>query len=82
VALYAGGGIARFRPDGTRDGTIEMPCDNITKIVFGDDDRRTAYVTTARKGVAEDVLAAKPLAGGLFRFRVEAPGLKQNLFRP
>lgn len=81
VALYAGGGITRFRPDGSSNGTISMPCDNVTKIVFGDDDRRTAYVTTARRGVAEDVLATQPLAGGLFRFRVDVPGHAQNLFR-
>lgn len=80
VALFDGGGLRRFRPDGAADGTIAFPCRHVTKIAFGDADLRTAYVTTARKSLPASALERQPLSGGLFRFRVEAPGLAQNLF--
>lgn len=79
VALFAGGGIRQFRPDGSIIGTVELPCDNVTKIAFGGDDGCTAYVTTATKDLAPETLARQPLAGGLFSFRVEVPGVTQNL---
>ena len=82
VAMFGGGCVRRFRPDGTLNGAIEFPCSHVTKLVFGDADLRTAYVTTARKGLSAEALATQPLAGGLFRFRVDVPGLPQNLFRP
>ena len=81
VALWAGGGVQRFRPDGSRDGFVPFPCDQVTKIAFGDPDLRTAFVSTARKGLDDDALRRQPLAGGLFRYRVEVPGLAQDLFR-
>ena len=81
VALWAGGGVQRYRPDGSPDGFVAFPCDHVTRIAFGDPDLRTAYVTTARKGLDDDALRRQPLAGGLFRFRVEVPGLPQDLFR-
>ncbi len=52
-----------------------LPCANVTKLAFGGPDLRTAYVTTARKGLGEAELAAQPLAGGLFAFEVPVPGL-------
>ena len=45
-------------------------------------DRATAHYRDARKGLDDDALRRQPLAGGLFSFRVEVPGLPQNLFRP
>ena len=82
VALWGGGGVQRYRPDGSRDGFVALPCEQVTRIAFGDADLRTAYVSTARKGLDQDSLRRQPLAGGLFRFRVEVPGLPQDLFRP
>ncbi len=82
VALWAGGGVQRYRPDGSRDGFVAFPCDHVTKIAFGDPDLRTAYVSTARRGLDNEALRRQELAGGLFRFRVPVPGLPQDLFRP
>jgi sugar lactone lactonase YvrE len=81
VALFDGGGVQRFRPDGSPDGFVAFPCRHVTKIAFGDADGRTAYATTARKNQTASVLDRQPLSGGLFRFRVEVPGMPQHLFR-
>jgi sugar lactone lactonase YvrE len=48
---------------------------NITKIAFGGPHLRTAFATTARQGLKPDQLAEQPLAGNLFAFKVETPGL-------
>ena len=55
--------------------TVKLPCARVTKIAFGGDDLCTAYVTTARVGLSDEELASQPLAGGLFAFDVDSPGL-------
>jgi D-xylonolactonase len=81
VCTFGGWRIDRFDATGRKVGEVRFPCSNITKLSFGGDDLRTAYVTTARKGLSADDLAAQPLAGGLFTFRAETPGLPQHLLR-
>jgi xylono-1,5-lactonase len=80
ISLFGGSRIERYAPDGTLSATVAMPCPNITKVAFGGADLRTVFVTTARKGMSEEALAAHPLAGGVFTFRVDAPGLPQHQF--
>lgn len=81
VATFGGWRIDRFDASGRKVGEVRFPCANVTKLAFGGDDLRTAYATTARKGLANEELAAQPLAGSLFSFRVETPGLPQALLR-
>jgi xylono-1,5-lactonase len=81
VSMFRGGRIDRYAPDGTLIGTIAMPCSNITKVAFGGADLRTVFVTTARKGLSDDELCREPLAGGIFRFRADVPGLPQHVFQ-
>lgn len=81
VATFGGGRIDRFDDAGRKVGAVRFPCANVTKLAFGGPDLRTVYATTARKGLAPDALAAQPLAGGLFTFRVETPGLPQHALR-
>jgi len=80
IALFCGGRIERYAPDGELSATIPMPCPNITKIAFGGQDLRTVFVTTAWKGLTDAERAQHPLAGGVFTFRVGVPGLPQPLF--
>ena len=44
---------ASWRPDGTLSATVHLPCPNITKIAFGGKDLRTAFATTAWKGLSD-----------------------------
>ncbi len=68
VALFGGWGVRRYDPAGTLIETVAFPVANVTKIAFGGPDLRTAYATTARKGLSEQDLHAQPLAGNLFAF--------------
>lgn len=79
VALFGGGRVERYTPQGERVQTIPFPCPNVTKLAFGGPDLRTALVTTAWKGLSQVERDAQPLAGNLFSFRVDTPGMAQNL---
>lgn len=50
---FGGKCIVRISLDGRIDKIIEIPATNITNCTFGDDDRRTLYVTTASNGSPE-----------------------------
>jgi sugar lactone lactonase YvrE len=76
-ALYEGGRVARLSPEGEILEEVKLPVTRPTMIAFGGGDLRTAYVTSARSGLSEDVLADQPLAGGIFTFRVEVPGVPE-----
>ena len=80
IALFGAGRIERYTAAGRLVGVVRFPCTNITKLAFGGDDLRTAYVTTAWKGLTPAQRAEQPLAGGLFAFRVETPGLPHHVF--
>jgi D-xylonolactonase len=75
TGLYMGWGVRRYAPDGTLLETVRLPASNVTKIAFGGPDLKTAYATTARKGLDAAALAAQPEAGDLFAFDVAVPGL-------
>ena len=81
VATFGGWRIARFDAGGRKLGEVRFPCANVTKLAFGGEDLRTVYATTARKGLSSEELAAQPLAGSLFTFRVGTPGLPQHKLR-
>jgi gluconolactonase len=69
VALGAGGAVARLRPDGALDRTLDVPATFVTSVSFGGDDMRDLYVTTA------DNTDDPARAGTLFRTRADVPGL-------
>lgn len=80
-ALFDGGRVVRLSPDGEIVQSVALPITRPTMIAFGGADRKTAYVTSARTGLNEAMLAKEPLAGGIFSFRVEVPGLPEFPFR-
>jgi sugar lactone lactonase YvrE len=67
VALWNGGALARYHPDGSLLDTIPLPVDRPTSCAFGDTGGRTLFVTTAREGLDEAALARQPDAGRLLR---------------
>lgn len=73
-ALFDGGRVVRLSPCGELLQTVDLPVSRPTMIGFGGQDGRTAFVTSARKGLSEEQLAREPHAGGLFAFRVDVPG--------
>lgn len=81
VSLWDGWSVRRYDPDGAFMMHVELPCARVTKLAFGGEDLRTAFVTTARVGLSESQLAAQPLAGGLFAFEAPAAGRVTPLAR-
>ena len=80
-AGISAGVLNRWSPDGRLDRTIPLPCSNPTAPCFGGLDLRTIFVTSLRHDLAPDVLAAKPLSGGIFAVRVDVPGVPVARFR-
>jgi sugar lactone lactonase YvrE len=74
-AGVSAGVLNRWAPDGRLDRTIPLPCSNPTMPCFGGADLRTIFVTSLRHDVPPDVLAAKPLSGGIFAVRADVPGV-------
>jgi sugar lactone lactonase YvrE len=74
VATWPGHGVHRYLPDGTLDAVIPLPVSNVSSCEFGGPDLRDLYITTAWELLSEEEHAAQPLAGSLFRTRVEVPG--------
>jgi sugar lactone lactonase YvrE len=81
TAQFGGWGVRRYSPAGELLAFVRFPCANITKVAFGGPDLRTVYATTARLHLSDAARQAQALAGGLFSFRVETPGLPQNAVR-
>ena len=73
VALWAGGAVHRYLPDGRRDRVIEVPAAQTTKCAFGGASRDDLYITTAARGLDARARRDQPHAGGVFRVR---PGVR------
>jgi sugar lactone lactonase YvrE len=67
VALWDGGAVHRYGPDGTLLMTLSFPVDRPTSCAFGGPDRSTLFVTTARHGLDDEAMCRQPDAGRLFR---------------
>jgi sugar lactone lactonase YvrE len=80
VAMYGGGAIRRFAPDGSPVGEIELPVSQPTACAFGGSDLRELYITTTRQGKSDEELALEPSLGGIFRCRPGVAGLPVNRF--
>ncbi len=74
TGLFGGWGVRRYSPAGELLETVPLPVANCTKLAFGGADLRTAYVTTAAKGLRDADRQAQPMAGDLFAFDVDVPG--------
>jgi len=81
IGLWGGWRARRYAPTGEILTEVRLPASNITKIAFGGADLCTIYATSARKGLDAAALDGQPLAGNIFAFDVEVPGLPGNLVR-
>ncbi|MEU6132507.1 SMP-30/gluconolactonase/LRE family protein [Saccharopolyspora sp. NPDC047091] len=72
VALWGGGAVHRYSPDGALLAVVELPVPRVTACTFGGPDLADLYVTTSRQEV--DV-RAYPESGALFVVRGAGRGL-------
>jgi xylono-1,5-lactonase len=79
TGVFGGWGLQRYSPAGELLQTLRLPCSAVTKAAFGGDDLKTLYITTAHVALNAEERRQQPLAGGLFRTRVDVPGLPQGI---
>ncbi|MEU7281660.1 SMP-30/gluconolactonase/LRE family protein [Streptomyces sp. NPDC045431] len=76
VALWDGGALRRYTPDGRLDRTVELPVRRPTACAFGGPGLRDLYITTARTGLSRP----HPLAGSLLVLPDAGAGLPGTAF--
>lgn len=74
VALWGGGAVHRYSPDGRLTAVITLPVSQVTSCVFGGPDLMDLYITSAAADLTPDELARQPHAGTIFRCRPGAVG--------
>jgi len=72
VALYDGGAVRRYAPDGVLEEVVEVPTRKVTACTFGGPRLDQLFITTSREGLEPGVDA---LAGSLFRVVAGVSGL-------
>jgi len=72
VALWDGGAVRCYEPDGSLAEVIAVPVRQVTACTFGGPDLADLYITTKREGHRPDEAAT---AGSVFRARPGAVGL-------
>lgn len=80
VGLWGGWCARRYDAGGTLTDVTRFPVANVTKVALGGPDGRTAYATTARKGLGVAARAAQPLAGDIFCFTVRVGAPPRSIF--
>jgi sugar lactone lactonase YvrE len=75
VALWGGGAVHRYDPDGTLSERIEVPARRVTACTFGG---TTLYITTSREGLGD---AAEPGAGAVFAVETGVRGAPQHAYQ-
>lgn len=77
VALWGGGAVHRYDPDGRLTEVVELPVPDVTCCTFGGADRRTLFISTSRQGKGEQ---AGPEAGAVFTFDAGVTGAPQYAY--
>ena len=72
VALWGGGAVHRYAPDGSLSEIVSVPVHQVSACTFGGPDLGTLYITTSREGLAVD---EEPAAGALFDLEPGVRGL-------
>jgi sugar lactone lactonase YvrE len=81
VALWGGGAVHRYAPDGTLDSVVTVPTTFPTSCAFGGADLRDLYITTACVKLSSDQRARQRSAGGVFVVRPGVAGRQPRRFR-
>lgn len=80
-AMYEGGRLVRYAPDGTIEREVPSPVRCPTMLCFGGDDLDVLFVTTSRNGRPAEELAHEPDAGRVFAARIGVRGVAEPKFR-
>jgi sugar lactone lactonase YvrE len=81
-AMFEGGRLLRFAPDGELLREVALPLRCPTMVAFGGDDLRTLYITSASHKRPAEERARLPLSGCVLSLRVDVAGLPEPLYQP
>src|SRR5262249_47943081 len=82
VAIYGGGRVHRYSPDGDLREALRVPAAQSTSCAFAGAGLNRLYVTTATEGWSDEQRRAQPHAGLVYRFDTDAEGRPAAPFRP
>jgi D-xylonolactonase len=77
-AIWDGSCLVRLAPDGSEDRRTMFPAKKVSSVIFGGEDYRDLYITTAG---GQNKEAEGHGAGALFRVRSDVPGVPEFLSR-
>jgi sugar lactone lactonase YvrE len=72
VAMWRGGAVHRYRPDGVLEEVVEVEPRQVTACTFGGEGLDELFITTSRQDLPAD---SDPTAGSLFRCRPGVTGV-------
>ena len=82
VAIYGGGQVQRYSPDGVLRQVLTVPARQSTCCAFGGPGLHRLYVTTATENWTDEQRKAEPAAGLVYRLDTDATGRPAAPFRP
>ena len=82
VALFGGGRVQRYSPDGVLREELFVPAEQTTSCAFAGSGLWRLYVTTATEDWSDEQRRAEPTAGLTYRFETDATGRPAAPFRP
>ena len=82
VAVFGGGCLLRFDPDGKLERRVDTLCHYPTMPAFGGAGMEVLYVTSANHPLSDAEKQARPAEGNLFRMMAPVPGIAEAVFRP
>ena len=75
VAVWGGGEVRRYAPDGALADRVATGAPHTSSVAFAGDDLRVLVITTATSELSEEQLQSHPDSGRMFTARVNVPGL-------
>jgi sugar lactone lactonase YvrE len=80
VAMFGGGRIHRYDPQGVLSEVLELPVTHPTSVAFGGSSLTTLFITTSRHRLDREQRAAQPLAGAVFQSTPGVAGSPVSVF--
>ncbi|NEW84910.1 MAG: SMP-30/gluconolactonase/LRE family protein, partial [Mariniphaga sp.] len=82
IAHWGGACIARWNPNnGQLLEIVKVPAPHVTSCIFGGEDLRTLFISTAIEGLTKAQLDEFPLSGSLFSYIPEVAGIEPCVFK-
>src|SRR5512132_645634 len=82
VAIYGGGRVRRYSPNGELREELFVPAEQTTCCAFAGPGLHRLYVTTATERWTDEQRRAEPAAGLVYAFQTDATGVPAAHFRP